>query len=113
MCALDAALVFVAANTNDLACKAAGAAQVGRMGAAEQRSLWAGARSAHRDLTCRTLSEHSERSERSVLCGTARRRVAQGTRSEAKGQPSEPRLRRARRLAPDQWIANRETNGSL
>jgi hypothetical protein len=50
---------------------------------AEQHSLEGGARSALRQLTCRSLSERSERSERSELCGTPSRRAAQGCRRAA------------------------------
>jgi len=91
--------VFGASNPVAGCRKATGGAFSGRMGAAEQRSLWAGAHGALRDLTCGTLSERSERSERSELCRTAQRRVAQGSLAAGEAKPSEPRERPARRLA--------------
>jgi hypothetical protein len=70
--------------------KAQGGARAGRMGAAEKRSALAGARSAHRGLTCRNCPNGAKRSE---FCGTAKTRASQGTRSAAKGKPLEPRMR--------------------
>jgi hypothetical protein len=92
-------LAFVYSKTKQLPGRTPGGTQAGRIGAAEERSVLAGARSALRALTCRTLSERSEHSERSELCGTAKTRAPQGARSEAKGKPSEPRLRPARHFA--------------
>ena len=76
--------------------KAQGEAPAGRMGAAEKRSALAGARSALRYLTCRSCLNGAQRIE---FCGTANARASQGTRSAAKGQPFEPRMRLALRLA--------------
>ena len=76
--------------------KAAGGAWAGRIGAAEKRRVPGRARSALRALTCGRLFERSERSEFGHRPGT---RASQGTRSEAKGKPSEPRPGPARHLA--------------
>ena len=56
----EPAVVCVAPNTDPVAGKAPGGAQAGRIGAAEERRLWVGARTrALRDLTCRILFERS------------------------------------------------------
>jgi hypothetical protein len=53
-----------ASSTTQIARKVTGGARAGRMGAAEQRSFWAGARTrALRHLTCPILFERNERSE--------------------------------------------------
>ena len=83
-------------HTNTPPSKAQGEARAGRMGAAEKRSALAGARSALRYLTCRSCLNGAQRSE---FCGTAKTRASQGIRSAAKGQPFEPRMRLALRLA--------------
>ena len=57
-------LNLAASKCKDLARKVMGGARVGRMGAAEERSLLVGARTrALRHLTCRILFERNERSE--------------------------------------------------
>jgi len=87
-------------NTAPRARKAPGAAWAGRIGAAEKRRAPGRARTrALRDLTCGRLSERRERSERSEFGHGPGDRASQGTRSEAKGKPFEPRPGRARRLA--------------
>ena len=88
-----------AVNTDSVAGKAAGGAWAGRIGAAEKRRVPGRARSALRILTCGRLFERSERSERSEFGHRPGTRASQGTRSEAKGKPSEPRPGPARRLA--------------
>jgi hypothetical protein len=86
-------------NTDAVAGKAAGGAWAGRIGAAEKRRGPGRARSALRELTrCRCLSVESEANAASSVTGPGTR-ASQGTRSEAKGKPSEPRPGPARRLA--------------
>ena len=86
-------------NTDAVAGKAAGGAWAGRIGAAETHRVAGRARSALRDLTrCRCLSVESAANAASSATGPGTR-ASQGTRSEAKGQPSEPRPGPARRLA--------------
>jgi hypothetical protein len=86
-------------NTDAVAGKAAGGAWAGRIGAAEKRRVAGRARSALRELTrCRCLSVESEANAASSATGPATR-ASQGPRSEAKGQPSEPRPGPTRRLA--------------
>ena len=92
-------VVCVASNTTSIAGKAAGEAWAGRIGAAEKRRVPGRARSALRALTCGRLFERRERSERSEFGHRPGTRASQGTRSEAKGKPSEPRPGLARRLA--------------
>ena len=58
-------------------------------GAPRSTGLVAGARSAPRNLTCRTLSERSERSERSELCDGPQGRAPQGSRCAAPTAPPE------------------------
>jgi hypothetical protein len=95
-------------NTALVAGKAAGGAWAGRIGAAEEhrpsgRAPW---RASSSDSS--HLSERSERSERSELCDGPEGRAPQGTRSAAKGQPSEPRPGAARRLARADAGTNKE-----
>jgi len=79
--------------------KAPGGAWAGRMGAAEKRRVPGRARSALRELTRRMcVSVVSAANAASYATGPGTR-ASQGTRSEAKGKPSEPRPRPARRLA--------------
>ena len=86
-------------NANSVAGKAAGGAWVGRSGAAEKRRVAGRARSALRDLTrCRCLSAESAANAASSATGPGTR-ASQGTRSAAKGKPSEPCPGPARRLA--------------
>ena len=56
-------------------------------GAPRSTGLVARARSAPRELTCRTLSERSERSERSELCDGPQGRAPQGSRCAAPTAP--------------------------
>ncbi len=56
-------------------------------GAPRSTGLVARARSAPRNLTCRTLSERSERSERSELCDGPQGRAPQGSRCAAPTAP--------------------------
>ena len=86
-------------NTDAVAGKVAGGTQAGRIGAAEKRRVPGRARSALREHTCGRLSERRERSERSEFGHRPGSRASQGTRSAAKGKPSEPRPRPTRRLA--------------
>ena len=86
-------------NAKSVAGKAAGGAWAGRFGAAEKRRVAGRARSALRDLTrCRCLSVESEANAASSATGPGTR-ASQGTRSAAKGKPSEPCPGPARRLA--------------
>jgi hypothetical protein len=58
------AVACASSNTQTVARKATRGTRAGRMGAAEQRSFWAGARTrALRHLTCPILFERNERSE--------------------------------------------------
>ena len=83
-----------------VSCKAVGGMRLGRIGAAEERRV-PGRACTHalRDLICRRLFERSERSERSEFGDRPGTRAPQGTRSEAKGKPSEPRPHPTHRLA--------------
>ena len=96
---LDAVGVGDASKTNQMSRKAAGGAWAGRIGAAEKRRVAGRARSAPREHACGRLFERSERSERSEFGHGPATRASQGTRSAAKGKPSEPGPGRARRLA--------------
>ena len=96
----EALVACVARHTDAVAGKAPGGAWAGRIGTAEER------RSSGRARIWRASSsdsahvfERSERSERSELCDGPEDRAPQGTCSEAKGQPFEPRPGPARRLA--------------
>ena len=92
-------------NTDPVAGKAAGGAWAGRIGAAEKRRVPGRARRALRDLTRRScLSVESAANAASSATGPGTR-ASQGTRSAAKGQPSEPRPGPARRLARDDTTA--------
>jgi hypothetical protein len=89
----------VRSDANSIARKAPGGAWVARMGAAEKRRGPGRARSALRALTrCRCLSAESEANAASSATGPGSR-ASQGTRSAAKGKPSEPHPGPTRRLA--------------
>ena len=89
-----------ASNTDPVAGKVPGGAWAGRMGAAEERRSSGRARIGRASSSDSShLSERSERSERSELCDGPEDRAPQGTRSAAKGQPSEPGPGSTRRLA--------------
>jgi len=87
-------------NTPDGSRKAVGGMRLGRIGAAEERRV-PGRACTHalRELTRRRLFERSERSERSEFGDRPGTRAPQGTRSEAKGKPFEPRPHPTHRLA--------------
>ena len=92
-------LVFDVRSTNP-ACRPEGGAASGRLCAAEERRSCGRVRSAPRDLTRRRcLSAVSAANAASSATGP-QGRAPQGTRSEAKGQQSEPRRRTALGLAP-------------
>ena len=91
-----------------LAGRGGGRAWAGRIGAAEERRASARARRASSSDSSH-LFERSERSERSELCDGPEDRAPQGTRSAAKGKPSEPCPGPARRLARTDASMRRRT----
>lgn len=96
---LHAMAMCTSSTIKPVARKAVGGAWAGRIGAAEKRRVSGRAHSALRDLTRRVCpSAANEVSVASYATGPGTR-ASQGTRSAAKGKPSEPRPGPTHRLA--------------
>jgi hypothetical protein len=79
-------------------------------GAPRSTGFVARARSAPRDLTCRTLSERRERSERSELCDGPQGRAPQGSRCAAPTAPPKRCRLHGRDFAARLRAANSQAN---